>query len=51
MQTASAKAKYDKKKKILRITIPVDQTVNYEPEKVQEEPKKEEEEEQKVVED
>ena len=27
--TASAKAKYDKKKKCLRIIIPVDQTVNY----------------------
>ena len=35
--TASAKAKYDKKKKSLRIIIPVDQTVKYQPEKVEEE--------------
>jgi len=29
--TSNAKAKYDKKKKSLRIVIPVDQTVKYEP--------------------
>lgn len=29
MLTANAKAKYDKKKKVLRIVIPVDQSVNY----------------------
>lgn len=40
--TSSAKAKYDKKKKCLRIVIPVDQTVSYEPEKNQEEAKQEE---------
>ena len=47
--TFNAKAKYDKKKKSLRIVIPVDQCVKYEPEKVEEEVK--EEEKQKVVED
>ena len=36
--TASAKAKYDKKKKSLRIIIPVDQTVKYEPEAKEEQP-------------
>lgn len=30
--TANAKAKYDKKKKSLRIVIPVDQSIAYEPE-------------------
>ena len=40
--TANAKAKYDKKKKCLRIVIPVDQTVNYEPERIEEEAKEEE---------
>ena len=40
--TASAKAKYDKKKKSLRIIIPVDQTVKYEPENVEPEAKEEE---------
>jgi hypothetical protein len=46
--TSNAKAKYDKKKKSLRIVIPVDQTINYVPEKIEEphEQKKEE-----VVED
>ena len=28
--TAKAKAKYDRKKKCLRITIPIDQSVRYE---------------------
>ena len=38
--TANAKAKYDKKKKKLRIVIPVDQTVKYEPEEIKEEENK-----------
>ena len=47
--TANSRAKYDKKKKSLRIIIPVDQTINYEPEKVETEVKEEEKE--NVVED
>lgn len=40
--TGSAKAKYDKKKKCLRIVIPVDQTVKYEQQKEEEQSKVEE---------
>lgn len=46
--TANAKAKYDKKKKALRIVIPVDQSVTYESEK---EPERSEESKEQVVED
>jgi hypothetical protein len=47
--TGNAKAKYDKKKKCLRIVIPIDQSVNYEPEK--EDSSKPEEPKEEVVED
>jgi hypothetical protein len=32
LQPTLAKAKYDKKKKSLRIIIPIDQSINYHPE-------------------
>lgn len=52
LQTGNAKAKYDKKKKCLRIVIPIDQSVNYEPEKeVKEDSSKPEEPKEEVVED
>lgn len=33
--TANAKSKYDSKKKILRVIIPIDQTIKYHPEQPQ----------------
>lgn len=50
IQTSLAKAKYDKKKKCLRIIIPIDQSINYFPEETATEEVKEKDAENGIVE-